>query len=133
MGGAFTAFDLDLRFGQSGEGIVEELLLGAVNNTVEVKTDRRWQDTGNVFVETECWSIKKQEFVPSGIMVSESEYYAFLLPVGERKPLMVYYPTSLVKRVIAEKGIEAKQTWSENPSNGYLIKPEDVLDYARNV
>ena len=133
MGGAFAAFDLDLRYGQSGEGIVEDLLLGTVQQTVEVKTDRRWQDTGNIFVETECWSIKKQEFVPSGIMVSESEYYAFLLPVGERKPLMVYYPTSLVKRVIAEKGRPIEQNWSENPSKGYLIKPEDVLDYARNV
>jgi hypothetical protein len=133
MGGAFAAFDLDLRYGQSGEGIVEDLLLSTVQQTVEVKTDRRWQDTGNIFVETECWSIKKQEFVPSGIMVSESEYYAFLLPVGERKPLMVYYPTSLVKRVIAEKGRPIEQNWSENPSKGYLIKPEDVLDYARNV
>ena len=133
MGGAFAAFDLDLRFGQSGEGIVEDLLTKALNGTVEVKTDRRWQDTGNIFVETECWSIRQQKYVPSGIYTSESDYYAFLLPVGEKKPLMVYYPTSLLKKVVEAKGREANQDWSDNPSRGYLIRPEDVLEYARTV
>jgi hypothetical protein len=130
---AFPAFDLDLRFGQKGEGIVQDLLLGTIQQTVEVKTDRRWQDTGNVFIETECWSLRLQKFVPSGIMTSESQYYALLLPVGEKRPLMVYFPTSLIKKVIAERGKEIEQNWSDNPSKGYLIKPEDVLEYARTI
>ena len=130
---AFSAFDLDLRFGQMGEGMVEELLINTVKNKIEVKTDRKWQETGNVFIETECWSLTKGQFVPSGIMTTESDYYALLLPVGDRKPLMVFYPTNLVRKVIEAKGRPIEQNWSENPSKGYLIKPEDVLDYARTV
>ena len=45
-------WDLDLRAGLSGESKVADLLS---LDTVEVKTDRRWWETGNVYIETECW------------------------------------------------------------------------------
>ena len=47
-------FDLDLAVGQAGEGLVEQLLTGG--STVEVKTDLQWKDTGNLYIETVCWS-----------------------------------------------------------------------------
>jgi len=47
-------FDLDLAVGQEGEALVEQLLTGGT--TVEVKTDLKWKDTGNLYIETVCWS-----------------------------------------------------------------------------
>jgi len=42
-------FDLDLAVGQEGEALVEQLLTGGT--TVEVKTDLKWKDTGNLYIE----------------------------------------------------------------------------------
>lgn len=133
MGGAFPAFDLDLQYGQSGEVFVEDLVRDTLHGKIEVKTDRRWQDTGNLFIETECWSIRQQCFTPSGINTSESDFYAFVLPVGERTPMVAYFPTKLVKLVVEELGRPIEQNWSENPSKGYLITLEDMYSYARRV
>ena len=42
-------FDLDLSVGHEGESLVNELLTGG--KTVEVKTDLKWKDTGNLYIE----------------------------------------------------------------------------------
>ena len=64
---------------------------------------------------------------------SESDFYAFVLPVGDKTPMMAYFPTRLVKRVVEEVGRPIEQNWSENPSKGYLITLEDIYSYARRV
>ena len=51
-------FDLDLAKGHEGEGLVEQLLTGGT--TVEVKTDLKWKDTGNLNNETVSWSYIKE-------------------------------------------------------------------------
>lgn len=48
-------WDLDFRFGQAGEVLVNSLLTAPIE-TVEVKTDRRWKETGNLYIEVYCWS-----------------------------------------------------------------------------
>ena len=45
-------WDLDFRAGLAGESKVADLLS---LDTLEVKTDRRWHQTGNIYIETECW------------------------------------------------------------------------------
>ena len=72
-----SSFDLDFSFGREGEELVEQLL--TKGKRVEVKRDRKWQDTGNVYIETACFFTKKNEWAPSGLAVTEAEYWAFVL------------------------------------------------------
>ena len=58
-------FDMDLAKGQEGETLVKELLTGG--KTVEVKTDLKWKDTGNLYIETICWSHNNEDWYPSGL------------------------------------------------------------------
>jgi len=48
-----SSFDLDFGFGRKGEQLVDELLTGG--RTVEVKRDRKWFKTNNLYIETECF------------------------------------------------------------------------------
>lgn len=66
---ARSGFDLDLKFGQSRENALSNILRG--DKTVEVKSDAKCRTTGNVFVEFE------QKGVASGIAVTTAEYWAF--------------------------------------------------------
>jgi len=70
-------FDLDFSYGHEGEQLVEQLLTNG--KTVEVKRDRKWHSTGNVYVEVECWYRRSESWEPSGVMVSKADYWAFVL------------------------------------------------------
>ena len=69
-------WDLDLRAGLEGESRVADLLS---LDTVEVKTDRRWLDTGNLYIETECFQQSTQTWEPSGIRTTKATHWAFVL------------------------------------------------------
>jgi hypothetical protein len=43
-----SSFDLDFGYGRKGEQLVDELLSG--NLTVEVKRDRKWFKTNNLYI-----------------------------------------------------------------------------------
>ena len=55
--GTKSNWDIDLRYGKIGEQYVENLLTNV--ETVEVKRDKRWIETGNIYIETQCWSDKR--------------------------------------------------------------------------
>lgn len=89
-------FDKDLQFGQKYENELQRMVEGKV----EVKTDRIWWQTGNVFIEYE------DRGKPSGISVTEAKYYAIclwhpkreneiwvLIPTDELKDICQYYDT----------------------------------------
>ncbi len=69
-----SSFDLDFRYGYAGEQLVEELLTNG--KTVEVKRDRRWHETGNLYIEVECWYNSTQSWQASGIAITEADYWA---------------------------------------------------------
>jgi hypothetical protein len=70
--GKLSDFDLDLSVGQAGEKLVEGLLTG--NKTIEVKTDLKWKNTNNIYIETECWSHNNQSWYASGLSATKAEY-----------------------------------------------------------
>ena len=90
-------FDLDLKVGQEGEGLVEQLLTGGT--TVEVKTDLKWKDTGNLYIETVCWSHNNENWYLSGLSSTKAAYWAFVL---EGATLIV--PTEVLKQVVTARG-----------------------------
>lgn len=89
-------FDLDLRFGTARENALRQVL-GEVR--VEVKSDRRARETGNVFVELFQAGGKQ----PSGLNVTEAEVWAFEV----HDDRWVIIPTTHLRDLAA-------RAWSEN-------------------
>lgn len=115
-----SSFDLDFGYGRKGEKLVEELL--TEGKRIEVKRDRKWNKTNNLFIEVECWFLKTQSWEASGLMVTEAEYWAFVLEKG-----VVMVPTDHVHYAINNFGREITCDIPPNKSKGFLIKVEDLL------
>jgi hypothetical protein len=129
MGHYEPRFDVDFTRGRIGEELVETFLADLVGKKIEVKTDYRVNETGNVYVETWQYSQsdasdKKQ----SGINVSESEYYCFGSPLAQG---FVMVKTSVLKEFIRNTNPrETRQPISSaatKASIGRLIPLADLL------
>lgn len=118
-------FDLDLSVGHEGEALVNDLLTGG--KTVEVKTDLKWKDTGNLYIETLCWSHNKNTWYPSGLDSTKADYWAFVL---EGATLIV--PTEAVRMALSLFGRPITCNIEPNPSKGFLIKPEQILNIMKS-
>lgn len=115
-----SAFDLDFSFGRAGEGLVEELLNGG--KTVEVKRDRRWHETNNLYIELSCWYMSSQSWEPSGLSVTQASHWAFVL---EESVFII--PTDVLKLAIQKYGREITCDIPPNKSKGRLITVEHLL------
>jgi len=119
-------FDLDYSYGLQGENLVGQLLNGA--KTVEVKRDRRWWDTGNIYIEVSCWYNTSQSWEDSGLSVTEAKYWAFVLESG-----VILVPTNHVKYAVKVFGRAITCDIEPNRSRGYLIKAEDLLTAMKEL
>jgi hypothetical protein len=81
-------FDLDLKFGVSGENLLLSIFDGS--KKVEVKTDRMAHITGNIAVEYK-WNGK-----PSGISTTQADYWAFLI---EDNKFIIFIETEKLKTI----------------------------------
>lgn len=115
-----SSFDLDFSYGREGEKLVEQLLTNG--KTVEVKRDRRWHQTNNVYIEVECWYVASQSWEPSGLSVTKADYWAFVLEEG-----VVMVPTDYVRFVVKNWGHEITCEIPPNRSRGYLVTIENLL------
>ena len=118
-------FDIDLRFGKEGENTVANLLS---IETVEVKRDKRWKETGNLYIETDCWYNASQSWKPSGLSVSKATHYAFVL-----EGMVVIIPTEDLETITYEKGRPIECKIEPNPSKGYLIKLSHIIEHQLRV
>lgn len=114
-------WDLDLRFGQEGEVLVNNLLTAPIE-TVEVKRDRRWKDTGNLYIETECWSDVLGCWYASGITVSKASHWSFIL-----EDSVVTVPTDRVRLAVATYGLKREMNRPEYSTKGYTITVAELL------
>jgi hypothetical protein len=121
---ALSDFDIDLRFGQAGEQTVANLL---TIETVEVKTDRRWKETGNVYIETYFYSLSQKEYIPSGINISKATHWAFNL----EGTILIVERNDLINAIRAY-GTPISTPIEPNPSKGFLMKPENILLYIKD-
>lgn len=124
--GNLSDFDLDYTFGAAGESLVNELLTGG--KTVEVKRDRRWWTTGNIYIEIRCWYYTSQKWEPSGLSVTKADYWAFVLESG-----VIMVPTEHVKYAVKVFGRATTCNIEPNFSKGYLIKAEDLLTAMKEL
>ena len=116
-------WDIDLRDGQAGENGIRELLK---IETIEVKTDRRWKETGNLYIEIYCFRQKTRSWEKSGLATSKASHWAFPL----EEATIIITKEALTEAVLKYgKKIECKI--EPNPSRGYLIRPEQLLASLR--
>lgn len=72
-------FDLDLEIGEQGEAVVRAGLTGKV----EVKTDRRAHETGNLYIE--IWQFSnpdRSDKRPSGLSTTTADWWITTAPSG---------------------------------------------------
>lgn len=119
-----SSFDLDFSYGKIGESLVDELLTGG--KTVEVKRDRRWHQTNNVYIEVECWYNNSDSWEPSGLSVSQASYWAFVL---ESSVFIVL--TEVLRSAVVKHGREITCEIPPNKSKGYLITIENLLSETK--
>jgi len=82
MSGYQPHFDIDYSRGLVGEKLVGTFLEALSGSKIEVKTDYRAIETGNVYVE--AWQFNsKGEWVKSGLNVTEAEWFVFAGPSGD--------------------------------------------------
>ncbi|NBR57203.1 MAG: hypothetical protein EBU05_09260 [Chitinophagia bacterium] len=114
-------WDLDLRYGQDGEESVRRLL---TIDTVEVKRDRRWKETGNLYIETSCYCVNDGTFKPSGVSVSKATHFAFVI-----EDLTILVSKSDLINTVKEYGRNISCNIEPNVSFGYLITIDSLLKW----
>ena len=108
-------WDIDLRYGQQGEIYVNNLLASPIE-TVECKRDRRWRETGNLFIETHCYSSQVGTWYESGISITRATHWAFILDDN-----VLIFPTSKIKAALLPWGHQISMTRDEYSTKGYLL------------
>lgn len=113
-----SKFDLDLQFGQEGEKWLT--WLGTDQAKVEVKTERdSWAITGNVVFEYECRGRK------SGIAVTEADYWAHILRLGDNVHALYLWPTddlkTFLRKCIATQGYAGSRLTTGGDDNASKV------------
>lgn len=114
-------WDLDFRFGQEGEQYVANLI-----QTVEVKTDRRWKETGNLYIEIYCYSPNTQGWYPSGLLATKASHWAFNL-----EGTVIIVPTIVLKDACTRFGRRINCEIPPNQSTGFLITVDNLMESTR--
>jgi hypothetical protein len=118
----FSDFDLDFSKGKEGEDYVELVLRAILTGTIEVKKDMKWLETGNIYVETECFFQTSQEYELSGLSVTKATHWAFVLA-----DMVLILPTEDLKEVVRVEGHPISTNIEPNPTRGFLIKVDDII------
>ena len=124
---SLSSWDNDYRDGLVGESLTADII-----QTAEVKTDYQWQKTGNFYIEYECWYNNDNKWKPSGIEVTEANYWSLVMPVRDLKPIVLDIPTSLLKK-LCKQSPKAEMNDGANPSKGYLVKVSQIFEAMRNA
>ena len=124
MTNSFSSFDLDFQYGVDGEKLVSDLLLG--RKTIEVKRDRKWIKTGNIYIETECFFTKTNSWEMSGLSVTKAGYWAFVI-----EDSIVIVPTDVLRFAVSVYGKEISCHIPPNLSKGFLITPEQLISATK--
>lgn len=109
-----SKFDLDLFCGQVAENELETLL-----QTVEVKTDSKAAQTGNLAVEYFCRGR------PSGIETTKAKHWAFILNGAHKKEIIIIIETDRLKRLV--RGCRSVSGGDNNVARMYLLPISDVF------
>lgn len=125
-------WDVDLAHGLEGEALAELALGGA---RLEVKSDRRAQETGNVYVELFQRRAGTERWRPSGLSVTEAHAWAFVL--NTEAGLFVVVRTEALRQLARAiyrgeaPGRKARQMRGTHQTIGVLVKLETLVRVGR--
>ncbi len=134
-------FHQDLKFGQKGEKLVEDFLDAMSSGSFEVKTDR--YRNGRMVLEMTHNPRKKVDeegkplWKPSGLAITKAKWWVYVYTLDGS---FVIVSTDRIKRYLKAnkerfnpKKYHSFAMASSNPSKGYLLQPEDVMDMMINT
>ena len=116
-------FKFDLELGQKMEHGLADIL---ANKRIEAKSDYIAHRTGNIAIEYECRG------KPSGIAVTEADYYAYIIPCAPLKNIILLMEVGNLKNIsrlhYAQNKI--KSMGDSNLSKAVLIPIQDLFVYG---
>lgn len=121
-------WDIDRPYGEEAENLVRRLL--SVSK-VEVKRDRRTQDTGNLFIE-----VSGNRGEPSGVIVTEASHWVYVIDQrdGIENSVAIIIPVQKLKDAVARKQAQGFTTFSsEEGASGYLIPVKELVPCEKAV
>lgn len=121
-------FDIDLAHGEAAESWVEDLVVGGAKRG-EVKSDRMFPKTGNMYVEYECRG-RDGIWRPSGLATTKSELWFHIL--GDTGVALVISTDRLKAacRQMFRQGRLAEEKDGSNPTKGVLV---NVVDFVAGL
>lgn len=136
-------FHTDLKFGKEGEALVNGFLDSIQAGAFEVKTDR--YRNGRMVIETEQNPRRRQNpdgtplWQPSGLMVTKAAWWAYVYTLDGTQGAFIMVSVPRLKRYLSahpelfnSKTIITFARTSSNPSKGYLLYPDQVMDLMTN-
>lgn len=120
-------FDLDLKTGELGEQVVKAGLTGLV----EVKTDRRAHETGNLYIEVYQFSkADRSDKRPSGLATTKAEWWiTTALNSNGFMAIRVDDLKALIKANNYRQTAQPIVNENTNGSIGYLVPVIDIMRY----
>jgi hypothetical protein len=122
-------FDIDFARGKVGEDLVATFLADLQGKKIEVKTDYRVSETGNLYIET--WQYSEPDASdkrPSGINITQSDYFCFASPTGQG---FIMITTEALRGVLRQSNPpetrQPKINAHTNASIGRLVRVSDIL------
>lgn len=126
-------FNKDLAYGHRGEESIREFLEVVSKGNIEVKTDR--YRNGKMVVETHQ-NPHGAGWKESGINVTTAFWWIYVYSLGEGFAAVSVERLKRYLRTETEKFNENTKMdfaiGSDNPSRGYLLRPEDVQEMLYN-
>lgn len=124
-------FDIDAQVGRQGELMVADVIAGLRDGSVEVKTDQKAAQTGNVYIEWSCR--RRNDWHPSGIHpeATASEMWAIVLG-----PVVVVAPTAVMLRAARTawaQGLRRDCMRGSHPTRGVLIPIDSLIRRCMNA
>lgn len=118
-------WDIDYEVGRQAEIWVSDLRKELQSGTVEVKRDRRTVETGNIYIEYECF--RRGKWHPSGIATTAANLWLFVLIESE---LAVVITTERLKQMARQAyrlGRRVEETDGSHPTKGVLLPVATVI------
>lgn len=136
-------FHTDLKYGKQGEELVSSFLDAIGDGAFEVKTDR--YRNGRMCVEIMHWPRKRKDddgkaiWESSGLRVTKARWWVYVYTLDGHEGSFTVVSVPRLKRYLAINADRFNDSTmrdfaraSSNPSRGFLLEPDDVMDLMIN-
>jgi hypothetical protein len=122
-------FSDDLKFGKLGEKLTADFLQSIADGSFEVKTDR--YRNGRMVVEMEQ-NPRKTGWKASGLQVTEAKWWVYIYCLDGALLAVSVERLKRYVKTLPKSRTKMFAVASTNPSRGFLLLPEEVMDCLTN-